>query len=51
MDAIGGEDLILFVTVEYANHAQEVFDSLGVPKLTFKNVWAVFAAMLPHLST
>lgn len=51
MDAIGGEDLIRFVTVEYADRAQAVFDSLHVPKLTFQNVWEVFSAMLPHLST
>jgi hypothetical protein len=51
MDAIGGEDLIRFVTVEYAARAQEAFDSLCVPKLTFQNVWEVFTAMLPHLST
>jgi hypothetical protein len=51
MDAIGGEDLIWFVMVEYAACAQVAFDSLCVPKLTFQNVWEVFTAMLPHLST
>jgi len=51
MGVIRGEDLIQFVTIEYAAHAQEVFDSLHIPKLTFQNVWEVLVAMLPHLST
>jgi hypothetical protein len=38
MDEIGGEDIIQFVSIAYAAHAQEVFDSLNVPKITFKNV-------------
>ena len=50
MDDIGGEELTRFVSVEYAAHAQRVFDSLNVPKLTFENVWEVFSAMLPYLS-
>ena len=50
MDDIDGEELIRFVSVEYAARAQEVFDSLNVPKLTFENVWEVFSAMLPYLS-
>lgn len=50
MDDIGGEELIRFVSVEYAARAQEIFDSLNVPKLTFENVWEVFSAMLPYLS-
>ena len=50
MDDIDGEELIHFVSVEYAMHAQEVFNSLNVPKLTFENVWEVFGAILPYLS-
>jgi hypothetical protein len=50
MDAIGGEDLIRFVSVEYAARAQEVFDSLEVPKITFHNVWEIFQKMLPYVS-
>lgn len=49
MDDIGGEELIRFVSVEYAVRAQGVFDSLNVPKLAFENVWEVFSAMLPFL--
>lgn len=50
MDNIGGEELIRFVSIEYAVRAKEVFKSLNVPKLTFENIWEVFSAMLPHLS-
>ncbi|KAF8495823.1 hypothetical protein JB92DRAFT_3099800 [Gautieria morchelliformis] len=42
MVSIGGDDLIRFVSVEYAVHAQEVYDSLGIQKLTMFNVWTVF---------
>ena len=47
MDDIGGEDLIRFVPIEYATRAQEVFQSLNIPKLSFENVWEVFRMMLP----
>ena len=50
MDVIGGEDVVRFVSVEYAACAQEVFDSLEVPKITFKNVWEIFQQMLPYVS-
>ncbi|KAF8531361.1 hypothetical protein JB92DRAFT_2692108, partial [Gautieria morchelliformis] len=47
MVSIGGDDLIQFVSIEYAIHAQEVYDSLGIQKLTMFNVWTIFQAMLP----
>ncbi|KAF8524527.1 hypothetical protein JB92DRAFT_2827010 [Gautieria morchelliformis] len=47
MVSIGGDDLIRFVSVEYAVHAQEVYDSLGIQWLTMFNVWTIFQAMLP----
>lgn len=46
MDSVGGEELIQFVSAEYALHAQGVFDSLSVQKLTMHNVWIVFEDML-----
>ncbi|KAF9461875.1 hypothetical protein BDZ94DRAFT_791699 [Collybia nuda] len=48
MEEIGGEDLIRFVSVEYADRAQNVYDTLGIQKLSFQNVWDVFSAMLPY---
>jgi hypothetical protein len=50
MDDIG-DDAIHFVSAEYADRAQEVFESLGVTKLSFENIWQVFNRMIPHLST
>lgn len=47
MEDIGGEDLIRFVTVEYAERARAVFESLGHEKLSFQNIWGVFSLMMP----
>lgn len=49
MKDLGGESLIQFVTPEYAAHAQAVFDSFRITRLSFENVWAVFQEMLPHM--
>jgi hypothetical protein len=51
MEEIGGEELIRFVSIDYAEQAQTVFNTLGVPKLTFDNIWEVFSTMIPQLST
>ncbi|KAF8489233.1 hypothetical protein JB92DRAFT_3129528 [Gautieria morchelliformis] len=47
MEAIGGKELIQFVSEEYASCAAEVFHSLGVERLTMQNVWVIFKDMLP----
>lgn len=44
-----GEEVLQFVTPEYAEHAQTVYDALDLGRLTFDNIWHVFTAMLPHL--
>jgi hypothetical protein len=44
---IGGDDLLEFVSAEFAAHAQAVYDTLGISELTFENVWAVFTQMYP----
>lgn len=49
MDDLESEDLLQFVTPEFAGKAQEVYDNIGVKKLTFQNVWRVFSHMLPIL--
>ena len=49
MEEMGGEDLIRFTSVEYAAKAQQVFDSLNLPKLSMDNIWDVFQEMLPHM--
>lgn len=45
--SVGGEELIQFVSHEYAAHAQSIFNSLAYGKLSFENVWHVFSDMLP----
>jgi hypothetical protein len=47
MQDIGGEDLIRFVSVEYAAIARTAFESLGHEKLSFHNIWTVFTLMMP----
>lgn len=47
MQDIGGEDLVRFVSVEYAAIAQTAFESLGHEKLSFQNIWTVFTLMMP----
>jgi hypothetical protein len=43
-DELGGEDLIRFVDLEYAAHAQNTFNTLNT-KLTPENIWIVFQTM------
>ncbi|KZP07458.1 hypothetical protein FIBSPDRAFT_762875 [Athelia psychrophila] len=47
MEDLDGEDLIRFVSVEYAARAADVMEIVGLGKLTFHNVWLVFSAMMP----
>ncbi|KAJ7693954.1 hypothetical protein B0H17DRAFT_1199629 [Mycena rosella] len=44
---MGRDELIVFTSVQFAEHAQHVFDLLGPITLTQANIWDVFAAMLP----
>jgi hypothetical protein len=47
MEELGGEDLVLFVSHEYAAKAQSICDTLGLRDLNLQNAWHVFSAMLP----
>lgn len=49
MEDIGGEELLQFVSPEYAVRAQEVYDHLNIEKLSFDNIWFVFSAMLSNM--
>jgi hypothetical protein len=51
MELVGGADLICFVSHEYDAHAQAVFNHLCLLPVTFSNVWDVFQAMLPYMSS
>ena len=47
MEDLGGEDLILFVSRNYAVRARAICDTLGLHDLNLRNAWHVFSAMLP----
>ena len=49
MEDIGGEQLIEFVTPQYAVHAQSIYDTLNIQSLAFNNVWLIYSAMLPQM--
>ncbi|KAF8573556.1 hypothetical protein K439DRAFT_1649981 [Ramaria rubella] len=46
-EELGGEDLIRFVSLDYAAQAQASFDTLNVHELNMLNVWEIFRDMLP----
>ena len=46
-EAMGGDDLIAFVTPEFDARAQDAYDSLNVSELTLDNIWHIFRALLP----
>ncbi|KAG6372147.1 hypothetical protein JVT61DRAFT_8557 [Boletus reticuloceps] len=45
--ALGGEKLLRFVSVEFADHAEMVFETLGIETITSDNIWDIFTKMLP----
>lgn len=47
--AMGGDDILSFVTAEFHERAEHAYDSLVIAVLSFENVWAVFSHMLPLL--
>lgn len=46
-EKLGSEELVSFSTPEFLVHAQEAYDFLAIIDLTFKNIWAIFTAILP----
>jgi hypothetical protein len=46
---MGGDSLLNFVSVEFSERAQVIYDSLDISDLTFENIWAVFSKMFPLL--
>lgn len=45
-ERLGGDAIIAFNTPEFSELAQAAYDSLGVVKLDFHNVWDIYQAML-----
>jgi len=48
--ALGGDALLDFTPPEYARRAEEAFRDLGIPGLTYHNIWDVLGLMLPVLT-
>ncbi|KAG6371338.1 hypothetical protein JVT61DRAFT_9712, partial [Boletus reticuloceps] len=48
--AIGGEELLRFVDVEFAQHAEAVFATLDIQTITLNNIWQTFTQMVPLLN-
>jgi len=48
-ESIGGEDLIRFVTADYARRAETAFATLGINAIVSDNIWHIFTKMLPLL--
>ena len=47
--ALGGEELLRFVSVEFAQRAEAAFKTLGIETITSDNIWPIFVKMLPLL--
>jgi hypothetical protein len=45
-ESIGGENLVQFVSPEYAAWCRTVYETLGIQKVTLQNVWIIFSSML-----
>jgi hypothetical protein len=41
-EAMGGDEILDFVSKEFSERAQAAYDSLGVDDLNIENVWYVF---------
>ncbi|KAI0697862.1 hypothetical protein BC835DRAFT_1269742 [Cytidiella melzeri] len=46
-EAMGGDDILEFVSRDFRKCAEHVYASLNIAQLGFDNVWFVFNAMLP----
>jgi hypothetical protein len=45
-EVLGGDEILEFVSADFAVRAQAAYESLGISRLKFDNVWDVFTAML-----
>ena len=46
-EAIGGEKILDFVSVEFSQHVQAAYDTLGIKDLNIGNIWHVFQTLYP----
>ena len=45
--AMGGDEILEFVSAEFLQRAQAAYDTLGVVDLNLENVWYVFRDLYP----
>lgn len=46
-EAMGGDEMLEFVSAEFSQRAQAAYDTLGVVDLDLENVWHVFCDLYP----
>ena len=46
-EAMGGDEILEFVSADFAQRAQAAYDTLGVTDLNLENVWYVFRDLYP----
>ena len=46
-EAMGGDKILEFVSAEFSQRAQAMYDMLGVMDLNIENVWHVFSDLYP----
>ena len=46
-EAMGGDEMLEFVSAEFSQRVQAAYDTLGVVDLDLENVWHVFCDLYP----
>ena len=45
--ALGSKELLRFVTIGFATHAERAFETLSIETIASDNIWEIFTKMLP----
>lgn len=48
-EALGGKSILDFVSADYAQQVEAVYNDLGIVRLDMENVWTVFQDLLHEL--
>jgi len=46
-EAMGGDEILAFVSLEFSEHVQAAYDTLEIVDLNLENVWYVFCDLHP----
>jgi hypothetical protein len=46
-EAMGGDEILEFVSADFAQRTQAAYDTLGIMNLNLENVWYVFRDLYP----